>query len=180
MYKNATIRHEGKKWVLYDSAGKKVLGRHDSKASAERQERAIQASKHAYALGVKTAGVWNQGLLPSENRLLDALKWLGLTAGSGAGAGALGSALVGESPTEGALYGGVLGLGGGLGSMGGAAGLRALSKKLQGRPLRPLYGDVGFEGIPEFMSGSLAGTHLGIEAADKLWDRLHPDEDEEE
>lgn len=38
-----TIRHEGDHWVLYRKDGDRVLGRHDSKAKAEAQERAIQA-----------------------------------------------------------------------------------------------------------------------------------------
>lgn len=54
--KLAVIRHEGDEWVLYDSEGSEVLGRHDTKEEAEEQERAIQASKHAaYRLGVKLA-----------------------------------------------------------------------------------------------------------------------------
>jgi len=43
--KTAIIRRVGDKWVLYSHKGK-VLGRHDSEAGAQRQERAIQASKH--------------------------------------------------------------------------------------------------------------------------------------
>ena len=39
------IKHLGRKWVLYDSKGERVLGRHDTKAEALRQERAIQISK---------------------------------------------------------------------------------------------------------------------------------------
>jgi hypothetical protein len=42
------IKKVGSKWVLYDSKGKRVLGRHGSKADALRQERAIQASKHRH------------------------------------------------------------------------------------------------------------------------------------
>jgi hypothetical protein len=42
------IRHEGGKWVLYDHKGQKVLGRHDTKAGAEAQERAIHAHAHSY------------------------------------------------------------------------------------------------------------------------------------
>ena len=54
--KLAVIRHEGDEWVLYDSEGSEVLGRHDTKEEAKEQERAIQASKHAaYRLGVKLA-----------------------------------------------------------------------------------------------------------------------------
>lgn len=34
-------------WVLYDSDGEKQLGCHSSKADAKKQERAIQARKHA-------------------------------------------------------------------------------------------------------------------------------------
>jgi hypothetical protein len=39
------IKHIGKKWVLYDSQGQRVLGRHSTKRDALRQERAIQISK---------------------------------------------------------------------------------------------------------------------------------------
>ncbi|MBM4370122.1 MAG: hypothetical protein FJ098_00610 [Deltaproteobacteria bacterium] len=39
------IRKEGKKWVLYDSKGKKKLGTHDTYEKARAQERAIQISK---------------------------------------------------------------------------------------------------------------------------------------
>jgi hypothetical protein len=42
-----TLRHEGSEWVLYNKAGDKVLGRHETKRDAEAQERAIQAHKHA-------------------------------------------------------------------------------------------------------------------------------------
>ena len=45
MKKIATIKHEDGKWVLYNKAGTKVLGRHDSKDEALQQERAIQISK---------------------------------------------------------------------------------------------------------------------------------------
>lgn len=37
----------GKKICLYDHRGRKLLGRHGSRASALRQERAIQIHKHA-------------------------------------------------------------------------------------------------------------------------------------
>ena len=40
------IRKKGNVWILYSKDGKKVLGRHKSRASAERQERAIQVAKH--------------------------------------------------------------------------------------------------------------------------------------
>jgi hypothetical protein len=39
------IRKEGNKYVLRTKDGSKVLGRHNSKASALRQERVIQANK---------------------------------------------------------------------------------------------------------------------------------------
>lgn len=39
------IRKEGTKWVLYNKAGTKKLGTHPTKASALKQERAIQANK---------------------------------------------------------------------------------------------------------------------------------------
>jgi hypothetical protein len=40
------IRHEGRKWVLYSKDRSRVLGRHDTKSDAQRQERAVQAHKH--------------------------------------------------------------------------------------------------------------------------------------
>lgn len=40
------IRKKGKKYLLISKSTGKVLGRHSSRASAERQERAIQAAKH--------------------------------------------------------------------------------------------------------------------------------------
>jgi hypothetical protein len=40
------VRQEGDEWVLYDSEGEKVLGRHKTKEDALAQERAIQAGKH--------------------------------------------------------------------------------------------------------------------------------------
>ena len=39
------IKHIGRKWVLYDSKGKRVLGTHPTKAAAMKQERAINISK---------------------------------------------------------------------------------------------------------------------------------------
>jgi hypothetical protein len=39
------IRKRGKGWVLLTKNGKKVLGRHRTKAAAERQERAVKAAK---------------------------------------------------------------------------------------------------------------------------------------
>lgn len=39
------IRKKGKKHVLYDSSGKKVLGTHDTPEGAQAQERAINISK---------------------------------------------------------------------------------------------------------------------------------------
>lgn len=39
------IKKSGKKWVLYNHDGIKILGHHDSRASAERQEAAINISK---------------------------------------------------------------------------------------------------------------------------------------
>jgi len=41
-----TIRHIGKKWVVYPKKGGKRLGTHDSKASAKRQLAAIEISKN--------------------------------------------------------------------------------------------------------------------------------------
>jgi len=46
------IKKRGKKWYLYDSKGKKILGRHPNRASALRQERAVNLSK-ARAAGHK-------------------------------------------------------------------------------------------------------------------------------
>lgn len=43
------IRKVGSKWVLFTKDGSKRLGTHDSKAEAEAQERAIEASKHRSA-----------------------------------------------------------------------------------------------------------------------------------
>lgn len=39
------IRKEGSKHVLRTKEGSRVLGRHDTRKEAERQERAVQASK---------------------------------------------------------------------------------------------------------------------------------------
>jgi len=39
------IKKVGKKWYLYTKDGKRILGRHTSKASAVRQEAAINISK---------------------------------------------------------------------------------------------------------------------------------------
>lgn len=39
-------KRPGKKICLYDHQGRKLLGRHPSRASALRQERAIQIHKH--------------------------------------------------------------------------------------------------------------------------------------
>lgn len=41
---NEVIKKEGSKWVLYSKKGK-VLGKHDTKESAKKQEAAIQISK---------------------------------------------------------------------------------------------------------------------------------------
>ncbi len=45
--KQAVIKQEDGKFVLYTKDGKRVLGRHGSKEKALAQERAVQASKHA-------------------------------------------------------------------------------------------------------------------------------------
>lgn len=42
-----TIRKQGSKWVLTTKGGGRVLGRHGTRAAAERQERAIEARRHA-------------------------------------------------------------------------------------------------------------------------------------
>lgn len=39
------IKKVGSKWKLYTHDGKRVLGTHDTKASAEKQESAINISK---------------------------------------------------------------------------------------------------------------------------------------
>jgi hypothetical protein len=39
------IKKVGKKWYLYSSDGKKILGRHPTKAAAKRQEAAINLAK---------------------------------------------------------------------------------------------------------------------------------------
>jgi hypothetical protein len=41
---NEVIKKEGNKWVLYSKKGK-ILGRHDTKKAAQKQEAAIQISK---------------------------------------------------------------------------------------------------------------------------------------
>lgn len=40
------IRKRGSKYVVLDKSGKKVLGKHKTRSSAERQLRAIEANKH--------------------------------------------------------------------------------------------------------------------------------------
>lgn len=40
------IIKRGKKWIVTDSKRKRILGRHDSRAAAERQLAAIEISKH--------------------------------------------------------------------------------------------------------------------------------------
>jgi len=39
------IKKKGKKAILYDSKGEKILGKHQSRAAALKQEKAIWASK---------------------------------------------------------------------------------------------------------------------------------------
>lgn len=39
------IKKVGKKWILYSHDGKKILGHHPTKASAKRQEAAVNLSK---------------------------------------------------------------------------------------------------------------------------------------
>lgn len=39
------VKKVGKKWVLYSHDGKKILGRHPTKAGAKRQEAAVNLSK---------------------------------------------------------------------------------------------------------------------------------------
>jgi hypothetical protein len=50
MTKNAVIKKEGDKWVLYTSDGSRVLGKHDSKEDALKQEYAIEMNKDGSAL----------------------------------------------------------------------------------------------------------------------------------
>jgi hypothetical protein len=45
------IEKQGGKYVLKSKKTGKVLGRHESKAKAEKQERAVQASKHRRGKG---------------------------------------------------------------------------------------------------------------------------------
>ena len=42
---NEVIKKEGNKWVLYSKDGSKVLGRHDTKEDAKKQEAAIKINK---------------------------------------------------------------------------------------------------------------------------------------
>lgn len=46
-----TIRKKGSKYQLVSKSTHKVLGTHPTKAAAQRQERAIQAAKHAHPNG---------------------------------------------------------------------------------------------------------------------------------
>jgi hypothetical protein len=39
----------GERWILYSKDGKTILGKHDTRAEAEEQERAIKASEAARA-----------------------------------------------------------------------------------------------------------------------------------
>jgi REP element-mobilizing transposase RayT len=39
------IRHVGEKWILYTSDCSRILGTHDSKADAEKQEAAVNIAK---------------------------------------------------------------------------------------------------------------------------------------
>ena len=39
------IKHVGKKWVVTDSSGEKILGNHESKRAALKQLQAIEISK---------------------------------------------------------------------------------------------------------------------------------------
>ena len=48
--KAAVIKQRSNKWVLLSKDGKKVLGTHDTKQKAIKQEQAIQISKHANSL----------------------------------------------------------------------------------------------------------------------------------
>lgn len=39
------IKKEGNKWVLYNETGDKIIGKHDTREAAEKQERAILVNK---------------------------------------------------------------------------------------------------------------------------------------
>ena len=61
LYRDAIIRkcksgdaEEGKPWCVYDKKEEKLLGRHPSKESAEKQLAAIEISKHAKSLSKVT------------------------------------------------------------------------------------------------------------------------------
>ena len=45
------IEKQGGKYVLRSKTTGKVLGRHETKAAAQKQERAVQASKHRRGKG---------------------------------------------------------------------------------------------------------------------------------
>ncbi len=132
--KEAVIKQEGDEWVLYDSEGEEVLGRHDTKEEAKEQEQAIQANKHAFLK--KEAQPDDGGTDPGFS--IGDVDWDNVGRGAamgaplGAGGGLLYSLLSGGNPL---LY--TLG-GAGLGGLagGGAAGAGAdlsLLKKLFGQ-----------------------------------------------
>lgn len=49
------IKREGSKYKLYTSDGSRVLGTHENKKSAIKQEQAIQISKHKNKNKIKSA-----------------------------------------------------------------------------------------------------------------------------
>jgi hypothetical protein len=64
------IRHEGNEWVLYSHEGK-VLGRHPTKESAERQEEAVQANKSQVQKDLKY-DEWEEKVIEEVAKLFDA------------------------------------------------------------------------------------------------------------
>ena len=40
-----SVKKKGNKWIVTDKSGKKILGTHDTKKEADRQLRAVEASK---------------------------------------------------------------------------------------------------------------------------------------
>lgn len=122
--KEAVIKQEGDEWVLYDSEGEEVLGRHDTKEEAKEQEQAIQANKHAY-LKKEAQDQGGSGTDPGFS--IGDIDWDNVGRGAamgaplGAGGGLLYSLLTGGNPLLSTLGG--AGLGGLAGGGAGGAGL---------------------------------------------------------
>ena len=72
LQKQAIIKHENGKWVLYTKDGSKVLGTHPTRAKALAQERAIQYAKHAKKAEVlpfnEVSGLLNSSVAKSIRR----------------------------------------------------------------------------------------------------------------